>query len=222
MLCDDLIDPCGFSSVDDVVQKLSRTFVVYKGTPVYVTNIVDMETVTVVQDSTTPAFQAKIKDIDYSAPKLGMYFSPQQGTAIAVSRKTYRQYKGGLPPETLQMRLCTHSYSTVRFDGDILKEMFSDNFIKMLKNEYQSVTECLNLLRKNPKIISVPFRRFHWLSQNKSVVTLFFKDYQIISYDYKTKTFSLGGSEIVSYQQQSLSSIINNQVEEFRNYVTSV
>lgn len=222
MLRDDQIDPLKFTSIEDVVQKLRGTIVIWKDDPVYVSNILDKSTVCIQKFPGEPdAVPVKISEIDYSSPKLGLYFSTTYNSAVMPLRNTMRQYKGGLPPESIRSMECNRSgYMASRKENNT-RDLFSNNFKSMLKNQYPTVSEVLNTLRSNPKIQSVPFRRFHWIFQDKSRVSMMFKDNLLVSYDYKTKVFEEPDANM-DYQQVSLLSTVLQQVEEFKSYVRSV
>ncbi len=221
MLFDDNVNPVGFSSVDDTMQKLNRTVVRYQGQPCFVNNILDKDTVSVVFKKGVKASVIPTTELDISAPNLGLFYEPESKLTILATRWCTKQFMGGLPPGSLNLLVCgQNGYATGNAGfGDIIYTIIlTPDFTDMLNNRYRSVTTALSMLREGS--FSVPVRRYHWVRQNKSVVDFLFKDTILISYCYAKKEFYQGDK--VEYIQSKLNSYVQAQIKEFMDYVVSV
>jgi hypothetical protein len=90
----------------------------------------------------------------------------------------------------------------------------------MLNNKYPTTTKALELLHK-PNVVSVPIRRFHWISKDtKDNLTMWFKNIPLVIFNSTTKEVTQ--EERVNYVQSGLTSIIENQIKEFKEYVYSL
>lgn len=222
MLFDDNVDPNKFSCVDDVIQKLNRTVIMYRSEPYYVQGIAEYDKVSIRKRKNEKAFVVDVAEIDYQAPKLGLFYEPVTKQAILAKRWCNRQYQGGLPPQTVSFFLCNHNgwqSNRVEYRDPVFDVMVTACFSDMLNNKYHTVAEALTMLREGAS--SVPVRRFHWFCQNKSTVSFFFKDILLAQYGYKSKTWTETNTR-VPYIQEQLSSFVAANIREFMNYVDSV
>jgi hypothetical protein len=221
MLFDDNVNPVGFSSVDDTMQKLNRTVVRYQGQPCFVNNIIDKDTVSVIFKRGVKATVVATEDLDISAPNLGLFYEPTSKLAILATRWCNRQYAGGLPPASIELLTCGqngYAVNNAGFADVVYTIILTPDFTDMLNNKYRSVTTALDMLRAGS--FSVPVRRYHWVRQNKSVVDFLFKDTVLISYCYAKKELYQGDK--VEYIQSRLNSYVQAQIKEFMDYVKSV
>lgn len=222
LLNSDEIDGSQFASVDDVAQKLARTVVLYKGSPVYVHEILNIDSLGVRGSRDHAVVQVDIKDIDYQAPKLGLFYDDNRRCAILPIRYTTRQYRGGLPPDSVYFKECKGNYAgnEYRSNDIVFGTLLSDGFKNMLKNVYPTVTKCLDEIQSDKNIFSMPFRRYHWIGKTKSKVTMWFKGFPIIEFDHKTKEFT--EPQLAEYVNSALRSVIQSQIQEFKNHESFV
>lgn len=218
-LLNDQINPLDFASKDDVIQKLARTVVLYKSKPVYVHTVVTKNKLIVYGADKVPV-EVGLDEVDYQAPKLGMFYDPACQFAIMPRRYAYRQYRGGLPMDSVQLMLCSGAYCGNTYNvRDSLEIVMGEEFTNMLHNKYRTVTECMALIDGFKARGSVPFRKFHWITKEKNLVRMMFKDQMLASYDFKTKEFTQGNTAV--YADSSLISLVHKQIKEFEDYVTS-
>ena len=222
LLKSDEIDCSKFATTDDVAQKLSRTIVLYQGEPMYVHGIADKNTVSLMKNRDDPSIMVSIKDIDFQAPKLGLFFDSNRGTAVLPVRHTHRQYRGGLPPDCIIMKECRTVYqnTSVMYNDLVFSVLLSPDFNNMLQNKYPSVTECLNIIQRNQGVVSMPFRRYHWINKVKATVTMWFKGIPIITYDHKTRTWT--EPVMPDYVNSIVRQKIQSQIQEFKDHESFV
>lgn len=182
----DNVDCYDFRSSGDLQQKISRTVVFVEGSPVYIDGVQTYKREQSILLATFPSGKrgtVLLSQVDYQSPLLGMFYSPFYKCAVETARATTRQYRGGLPLESLRLTEAGNQNAYLSQHGNNLSIIFTDDFVNMLKNNFRSIPSCIKLLKDGAK--SVPFRRFHWLKDTLGITTVMFKNRPLIMLDSK-------------------------------------
>lgn len=216
----DKVNRFDFNSSNDLVQKLSRTVVLHNGSLVYIEGVEHWNK----ENSTLLARTPKnarvvipLKEIDYQSPILGMFYSPFYKSAVTVSRGTSRQYRGGIPLESLRVTEAGKEANILGAHGNHLSIVLTDDFVNMVYNKYRDIPTCINLLKEGSS--SVPFRRFHWIKNVFGNYLVYFKDRPIIMLG-KTGNTIKEFSEDCSCNAH-LTKIIPKEIEEIRRELSN-
>lgn len=209
-----------FDTVDDARQKLNRTFVLYNNSLCFVHDVLN--------DGSYKAFlvgmdkkeytKVPIKDIDFQAPHLGMFYSPFYKKSVLAVRVSARQYRGGLPANTLQFFDCKTG-DQLTDHGEHQRLIFTPEFEGMLFNKYPSVEEVVKLL-KTTDVKSAPISKFHWIKKEScGTYMLLFRTHGIL---FLTKD----GIEIDTFESSSVAlnqrMLIGQKILEFKNAVKTL
>lgn len=198
-----------FASLEDVGQRLGGTLLKHKPSGLWIT--VDRfggdfgRYTFQARDKSGNNVAGSIVELDYSSPKLGVFRDRDNCISLAT-RRPDRQYRGGVPIQSIDLQCLSVENSRHMSGGDM-----TSSFIDMLSGVYHPIETTILKYKEDKKPIDFPVKRFAWVRINNfGVVSLHYLKETVAAWTIRGTPLEIDSvSSVASMQRMLMESEIN-------------